>query len=350
MFCTQCGESIEVIDKFCWKCGAANTKRHADSSNTSAAANEIRNVSSTVDMQRRVAHTASPAPSPREDAPRPVERQQEIPAPRPQLAFENPGPPRVMAQANVAPASAAPSPWLDQVAQAGGAAQAAAPAPLPKPAPASARKPDPQQEVLYDSVGNEIASDDSSPMSLGAADIPTPSFGGYAAPVAASPARATGANAPAAVSVASKPVQSAAAPVRRRKPVLEIIVAIFLLLGAGVAVWILHASLPAKNAATTSASAIAVSLSPASAEVTAGRAADFAVTVTGTDDDRVTWTVQEGEDGGRVVTHGTKTVDGQVSSTAVYIAPDKPGTYHLIVASVADPQKTASAEVNVVRR
>jgi hypothetical protein len=135
---------------------------------------------------------------------------------------------------------------------------------------------------------------------------------------------------------------------KSRKPVLEIIVAAFLLVGAGVAFWILHASLPAKKA--VSASAITVTISPTIAEVTAGRAFDFAATVAGTDDEGVTWTVQEGDAAGRVVTHGTKTVDGQVSSTAVYIAPNAAGTYHLIVASVADPQKSASAEINVVKR
>lgn len=381
MFCTQCGESIEAGDKFCWNCGAAAPKRRAGASvgaKPSTSAGETLNVSSTVDMQQRVTHAASrEAQSPAQSfsgQPKPeiVAPQGTAAAARPQLVFDRPSTPSRVPQEWNAPElrdgsspesvqespraavhdAVSPSPWLDAVPQASAAAQpAAAPAVPPSPAPKPSR-PVVHQEVLYDSVGNEITPDDSSELSLGPADIPTPSFGGYASPTTATRSQLPNANTapkrsrPSTVVNSAPP--SAEVAIRKRKPVLEIIVAVFLLLGAGVAVWMLHASLPAKS--TAPASAISVTLSPTSADVTAGRAADFAAIVTGTDDDRVSWTVQEGEDGGRVVTHGTKTVDGQESSTAVYIAPNNPGVYHLVVASVADPQKSASAEINVVRR
>lgn len=376
MFCTQCGQSLEADDKFCWNCGAATKKRSEATApaKPATAAAEVLNVSSTVDMQRRVTHATSRESQQSAEAQGNSEaRQPEGGAPlqvaaQPQLAFDSARAPRPLTpQSNPPerregpapnarkelPRAAAPNAdpqyhWLE-VPQA--LAVQPAPAPVVPRTPATPQSVEPpvQHEVVYDSVGNEIDSD-SSPMLLGAADIPTPSFGGYAGPVTA--ARQPIASSPVGnVNPAGnmKAVRAEEVRVQKsRKPVLEIIVAAFLLVGAGVAFWILHASLPAKKA--VSASAITVTISPTIAEVTAGRAFDFAATVAGTDDEGVTWTVQEGDAAGRVVTHGTKTVDGQVSSTAVYIAPNAAGTYHLIVASVADPQKSASAEINVVKR
>src|SRR5580704_9095143 len=132
---------------------------------------------------------------------------------------------------------------------------------------------------------------------------------------------------------------------RSRPPVLEILVIVLLLAGAGAAVWMLRSSLPAKHAAVPSN--VDVLLSPATARVAVGRAVDFVASVTGSDNVEVDWTVQEGEAGGRVVPRGAKASGGVVSSLAVYIAPDSPGTYHLLATSKADPAKSASAEITV---
>ena len=129
---------------------------------------------------------------------------------------------------------------------------------------------------------------------------------------------------------------------------LEILVIVLLLAGAGTAVWMLHSSLPTKNAAAPSS--VVVTISPASAKVAAGKAFNFSATVSGTDDTQVTWTVEEGDTGGRVVTRGAKGERDTVSSLAVYIAPRTPGTYHLLATSKADPRESASAEVTVTRR
>jgi hypothetical protein len=138
---------------------------------------------------------------------------------------------------------------------------------------------------------------------------------------------------------------------RRRKtklPVLEILVAVLLLFGAGFAVWMLRSSLPGKTLAP--ASNVEVTISPENAQVKAGNGFDFAATVSGTDDAEVTWTVQEGEDGGRVVPRGAKASNGGISQLAVYVAPKVPGTYHLVATSKADTRKSASAEITVSGR
>jgi len=148
--------------------------------------------------------------------------------------------------------------------------------------------------------------------------------------------------------VAQEEEEVVAKPPRRRKsrlPVLEILVIVLLLVGAGAAVWMLHSSLPPKHAAV--APNVDILLAPTTARVAPGRAVDFSATVTGTDDVEVDWSVQEGDAGGRVVPRGAKADGGTVSTLAVYIAPETPGTYHLLATSKADPQKSASAEITV---
>jgi hypothetical protein len=224
------------------------------------------------------------------------------------------------------------------------AAIPAIPPAQPGPPP---RKPVKAAEVLYDSCGMELLPDTPS-LDLGPANIPTPSFGGYAPGGKAAPAARARQDSPPLPSRQD----AAQGRVPRRKsrlPVLEILVVVLLIVGAGVAVWILHSSMPVKSAAATAASTIGMTISPPSAEIAAGKTFEFYATVTGTDDTRVTWTVQEGDDGGRIVTHGAKAEGGTVASMAVYIAPHQPGTYHLIAASDADPQKSAQAEITVTK-
>jgi hypothetical protein len=132
---------------------------------------------------------------------------------------------------------------------------------------------------------------------------------------------------------------------KARLPVLEILVIILLLVGAVTAVWILHSSLPAQRAAVPAN--VTVTLSPATARVAVGHAVDFAAVINGTDDIEVDWSVQEGDAGGRVIPRGAKAAAGKVSAMAVYIAPDSPGSYHLVAASKADSEKSATAEITV---
>lgn len=61
----------------------------------------------------------------------------------------------------------------------------------------------------------------------------------------------------------------------------------------------------------------------------------FTATVVGAVNTNVTWSVEEGVDG------------GIISSSGFYTAPTTPGTYHIVATSVADPSKTATAVVTV---
>ncbi|MFL5309649.1 MAG: hypothetical protein ACJ79H_04255 [Myxococcales bacterium] len=61
----------------------------------------------------------------------------------------------------------------------------------------------------------------------------------------------------------------------------------------------------------------------------------FTVSVTGTQDTSVTWSVLEGASG------------GTVSADGLYTAPSAPGTFHVVAASHADASKSASATVVV---
>ena len=81
--------------------------------------------------------------------------------------------------------------------------------------------------------------------------------------------------------------------------------------------------------------AVAVTISPSVVTLPAGGAQTFTPTVTGTSNTAVTWTIQEGA------------VGGTITSAGVYVAPQVPGTYHVVATSVADNTKSASATVTV---
>ncbi len=146
----------------------------------------------------------------------------------------------------------------------------------------------------------------------------------------------------------SGPVTSRNVPLRRRSlPVLEILVAVLLLGGAGAAIWIFRSTLPKRHAEPPP---IIVTIDPASARVQTGKTADFAATVSGASNSEVTWSVREGNTGGRVVAKGAKAEGGNVSSLATYTAPKKPGTYHVLATSNTTPPSAVSAEITVVRK
>lgn len=82
--------------------------------------------------------------------------------------------------------------------------------------------------------------------------------------------------------------------------------------------------------------AIVVSVSPQSASMVPGDTTAFSATVTGTADNRVTWTIQES--GG-----------GSVDSAGLYTAPGTDGIFHVRATSVADPSSSATATLDVNR-
>src|SRR5581483_8076011 len=88
------------------------------------------------------------------------------------------------------------------------------------------------------------------------------------------------------------------------------------------------------NAATVevtvvAAPVISVAIEPAVVTLSSGKSLRFAVTISGSDNAAATWSLQEGEAAGTVQPDGT------------YTAPAA-GAYHLIVASQADPTKSAT--------
>ena len=80
---------------------------------------------------------------------------------------------------------------------------------------------------------------------------------------------------------------------------------------------------------------VTVSVSPSAVTISAGASQPFSCEVSGSGDTSCTWTVQEGASG------------GAVTSSGVYTAPQKAGTYHVVAASRADPTQLAVAAVTV---
>jgi hypothetical protein len=87
---------------------------------------------------------------------------------------------------------------------------------------------------------------------------------------------------------------------------------------------------------------IVVTISPASVDFDiGGQSQGFTATVSGTTNKVVTWSISEGASGGTIVSTG--------NFTATYTAPDVEysSTFHVVATSVADPSKSATAEVYI---
>lgn len=136
-------------------------------------------------------------------------------------------------------------------------------------------------------------------------------------------------------------------PAHRGILVLAALVILAAIGGVGYLIW---SSVTSSPGTAAQASSVEVTLTPSNVQVVAGDAADFAAAVTGSNSTDVNWSVREGPSGGRVVPRGARAGDGKVSLLAVYIAPQSPGTYHLIATSKADPKRSASAEITVTPR
>ncbi len=139
------------------------------------------------------------------------------------------------------------------------------------------------------------------------------------------------------------------APRRSGMAVLLMVLIGLFAVGTLMAIWIMHSSLPGTRAASTAGN-VTITITPATAQVGAGNALDFAAKVTGADNGDVLWRVEEGEAGGRVVRRGAQAAGGNVAVLSVYIAPSRPGTYHLVATSMADRKKSATAEITVLAK
>lgn len=80
---------------------------------------------------------------------------------------------------------------------------------------------------------------------------------------------------------------------------------------------------------------ITVSVSPTTTSVDPGDTSQFSASVTGSSNQAVTWSIQEG------------TAGGSISQTGLYTAPASAMDVHVVATSVADPSKSSSARVTV---
>jgi len=389
MFCKACGQSIDRGDKFCRNCGVALAQEPFEAAVAASAATKSSETplvvaTSTAELQRplpipknklAVSEAAAGASSASgETADAAGEGAPAKPAPDSQPpAAEAVAPAKPEEQLLLAEVTAKLATEQQATPIAAVTQPAAEPPPSPaevlaQPAPAAAKgenqegagaRPVRLCPQCHRLVGDEdlvcerckakltpAAATEPAPAPAGA-DYGVPSFAGYAEKAEKSePASAsvkTQAPDPSGVDA----ISNLRLPRRRRLPVVEVLVALVLLAGAGVAVWMLHSGLPGKT--SIAAGNVDVTISPTRAKVTAGHGYDLAATVTGTDNYNVEWSVDEGDGGGRIVPRGAKAKDGAVSSLAVYMAPKTPGTYHVTATSKADPGKAASATITVTK-
>ncbi len=137
-------------------------------------------------------------------------------------------------------------------------------------------------------------------------------------------------------------------PVRKDSfPIIELLVAILLVAGAVAAIWIFHSTV--QNRGRTQPANVVVTITPATAKLRGGKSAEFAATVSGSDNNEVNWSIAEDDAGGRVMAKGAKAEGGKVWSLATYTAPKKPGLYHLQASSKSNPESSATAIITVRR-
>jgi chitinase len=126
-------------------------------------------------------------------------------------------------------------------------------------------------------------------------------------------------------------------------PMLIGAVVIALIALAGI-VWMLRSTVAGGG---KSSEPVAITIYPTSAKVVAGKAVDFAATITGAPTSDVTWKVEEGDNGGQIQTRGAYSKEGSISLYSTYTAPKTAGVYHLVATSTADTSKSATAEITV---
>jgi hypothetical protein len=118
--------------------------------------------------------------------------------------------------------------------------------------------------------------------------------------------------------------------------------------GSAVPVTVLNADgqvCAAYNIAVKAPTVVAVTVSPTSASVRISHSVSFTAKVTGTTNTRVTWQVNG-------ITGGNATI-GKITTAGVYTAPaalPSPATVTVRAVSVADPAKSATASVTIIRK
>jgi hypothetical protein len=91
---------------------------------------------------------------------------------------------------------------------------------------------------------------------------------------------------------------------------------------------------------------VTVSAFPQKVHVAAGGRTMFQASVSGATDTDVDWSVQEGSKGGQITPLGAM-ASSQARVSAMYLAPQSSGTFHVIAASHANPSRSAKIDVIV---
>jgi hypothetical protein len=121
-----------------------------------------------------------------------------------------------------------------------------------------------------------------------------------------------------------------------RGPLMLIVILLVVLALAGLAAWKFF-----------SGPDVAVTVAQPRVVAAPGERVSLLAAVTGSSDTDVIWSLKEGTRGGRLTPEGVLMVEGRVQSTAAYVAPQQPGTYHVTAASHANSNRKAGIEIVV---
>jgi len=341
MFCTNCGEQMREIDKFCANCGTPAAPRPAK-----ARAASFSPAQAAAAPQAPRNQPASPM---RAAAPPPLSGQQEQ-----QVLLEAA---EIASVRGMAPVEALPEDFV------------ATPAPPTRRAAGSQTcvscgEPNPPGNRFCERCGRPLQAEpmvQSAPAPVQArAEAPPPvaQSAWLDVPEPARPAVGAQVKAPAVAKAAAPPAPPVATAAGKSEDFFyfyddkssqrgnrKLLIVLMVVLALGVLGVIYLLSRPSAKSAPPAN--LAITIAPTETEISVGESHDFTATVTGSGDTDVTWSVAEGSAGGTVVNHGAQAQGGAVASLGVYAAPTTPGTYHVVATSKADPAKSATAEVLV---
>src|SRR5215472_1849356 len=296
MVCKECGHNIQREEKYCPGCGATVPQALFESaaaaaSSTAAAGLPIGHASSTAQPDRPLTmYRMRASQAAAEPAPQHVE-----PAPQPAEAISQPAEPVPTPSERIADRKERVIPFPQPISTADGlrneiaahsgmesvpleALEAMPVVPQTGRCPECGR-PSGKEDLFCPSCGMKLVRQATSPSK--AAERPNQLFAGYAYENFRTPQQEENlASRMDRLRVASR-INRARAKLRTPKthlPVLEILIAVLLLGGAAIAVWILHASMPAPEPPSN----IRVTVWPVNAEVGMGKAYDFSASIVGT--------------------------------------------------------------------
>lgn len=309
--CSTCGAAAAPDNKFCLSCGTPLAA-------PGAAAKPIETASSAPPVETRAAAAAaSPVAQP--------------------LLFTTPGvpepspepPPVENTSAAVDPATTTAPPEPPPPAPAAVEEPVAPPAPV-KQAPAAVAQQPVQQACA--ACGAALAPEQKFCLACG-----TPA--GQSARVAETPAPPSPKTEAVAPLASAQPFQDGPSQAPPRSGSKALIIVVILIAIFGTAGWFAWQYFARPD--------VTVMAIPQRIHVAAGGRTLLQANVSGSKDTDVKWSIQEGGKGGQIMPQGDLLVGNQSRATAIYTAPQTPGTFHVIATSHANPGRTAKVEIVV---